>query len=109
MKVNNQKLVNRWNNLMNDICCEYLTINTTQSELERQKLYYDIEDGITVAWMLKEAEYWLSCYYESGHCRCDDRFEGENEYKTWVSETGRLKRLIATLEKMENTLIVEWN
>jgi hypothetical protein len=109
MKINNQKLVSRWDNLMNSICCEYLAIATPLSELERCKHTYSIQDGITVEWMLKEAKYWLSCYYESGHCRCDDRFEGEQEYKTWVSETGRLKRLIATLEKMDkDTLVVEW-
>lgn len=108
MKINNQKLVNRWNNLMNDLCLEYLTINTRYSELETHKQYYNIEEGISIVWMLKEAKYTLSCYYEEGHCRCDDRFEGKAEYKTWVSETGKLKRLIATLEKMENTLVVEW-
>ena len=109
MKVNDKKLVTRWNNLMDSICCEYLAIGTSQSELERCKSYYNIEEGVTVAWMLKEAKYWMSCYYESGNCRCDDRFEGEAEYKTWVSETGRLKRLIATLEKMDkDTLVAEW-
>lgn len=108
MKINNQKLVNRWNDLVNDICLEYLAIGTTLSEIETNKQYYGTEEGITVAWMLKEAKYWLSCYYESGHCRCDDRYEGKEEYKTWVSETGRLKRLIATLEKMKNSLVVEW-
>ena len=108
MKVNNQKLVNRWNDVMNNICCEHITIGTKLSELESQKKYYNVEEGITVAWMLKEAKYWLSCYYETGHCRCDDRFEGKHEYKIWVSETGRLKRLIATLEKMEDCLLVEW-
>lgn len=108
MRINNQKLVNRWNNLMNDICLEYLAIGTTLSEVETEKQYYGTEEGITVAWMLEEARYWLSCYYESGHCRCDDRYESKTEYKVWVSETGRLKRLIATLEKMEDTLVVEW-
>ena len=108
MKIHNNKLVNRWNNIMNSICLEHLAIGTTLSELEEQKQYYGTVKGITVEWMLKEAKYHLSCYYESGHCRCDDRFEGEAEYKIWVSETGKLKRLITTLEKMENTLIVEW-
>lgn len=108
MKINNQKIVNRWNSVMNDIGCEYLTINKNLSELESQKKYYNVEEGITIEWMLKEARYWLSCYYETGNCRCDDRFEGETEYKVWVSETGRLKRLIATLEKMENELVAEW-
>ena len=108
MKVNNTKLANRWNDLTNDIGLEHLGIGTNLSELETNKQYYGVENGITTEWLLKEAKYWLSCYYETGHCRCDDRFEGETEYKVWVSETGRLKRLIATLEKMENILIVEW-
>ena len=108
MKVNNQKLVSRWNGIMEDIGCEYLAIGTGLSELETQKQYYGVEEGITIKWMLKEAEYWLSCYYETGHCRCDDRFDGETEYKVWVSETGKLKRLIATLEKMDNSIVVEW-
>ena len=108
MKVNNQKLINRWNNIMNDIGCEYLTIGTRLSELEVQKKYYGVENGITIKWMLKEAEYWLSCYYETGHCRCDDRYLGEEEYKIWVSETGKLKRLIETLNKIDNNMVVEW-
>ena len=108
MKVNNQKLVKRWDNIMYDIGCEHLTISTSLSELETQKKYYSVENGITVKWMLNEAEYWLSCYYETGHCRCDDRFLGEEEYKTWASETGKLKRLITTLAKMNDSVVVEW-
>lgn len=93
---------------MNDIGCEYLTIDTQLSELEVQKKYYGVENGITIKWMIKEADYWLSCYYETGHCRCDDRFEGEHEYKIWVSETRKLKRLIETLKKLDSNVIVEW-
>ena len=100
MKIINPKLVRRWNGVMNDICCEHITIGTDLSELEHHKAYYDIADGITVRWMREEAEYWLSCYYESGHCRCDDRFDGPEEYATWKSETGKLKRLIALLDTM---------
>lgn len=109
MKINNQKIVARWDDIMNCICCEHLTINTSLSELEKDKRYYGVEEGISTEWLIKEAKYQLSCYYETGHCRCDDRFLGEAEYKVWVSETGRLKRLIATLEKMENSMIVEWS
>ena len=108
MKINNQKIVNRWNSVMNSICCEHITIDTRLSELEYHKEYYNIENGISVEWMLEEAKYWLSCYYESGHCRCDDRFYGKEEYATWVSETGKLKRLIAKLEAMEDCMVVEW-
>ena len=108
MKINNENLVKRWDSVMNDICCEHVTINTELSELENHKQYYDIEEGISVDWMLEEAQYWLSCYYEKGNCRCDDRFEDEHAYKDWASETGKLKRLIARLENMKNKMIVEW-
>lgn len=108
MKINDQKIVKRWNNVMNDIGCEHITICSKLSELEDHKQYYLIENGITTEWMLQEAEYWLSCYYESGHCRCDDRFDSIEGYKTWVSETGKLKRLISRLHNMDNILIVEW-
>ena len=108
MIINNQKLVNRWNSVMNDIGCEHLTIGTRLSELEEHKQYYDIENGISVGWMFSEASYWLSCYYEEGNVRCDDRFCGKDSYNMWLSETGRLKRLIAKLEKLEDDMIVEW-
>lgn len=108
MKIHNIKLVKRWNDLVGSIGNEYLAIGTRLSELEEKKKYYDLEEGITTSWMLEEAKYILSCYYESGHCRCDDRFESKESYKIWVSETGRLKRLIATLEKIDEQTIVEW-
>lgn len=110
MKINDAKLVKRWDDVMYNICLEHLTINTRLSEVVDNKDYYDVEEGITVYWMKHEAEYWLSCYYESGNCRCDDRFEGKEEYKMWVSETGRLKRLIARLEKLDaDFVVVEWD
>lgn len=108
MRIYNEKIVKRWNSVMNSIGCEHLTINTKLSELEDYKEYYEIEDGISVGWMFSEASYWLSCYHESGNCRCDDRFIDRDNYSIWVSETGMLKRLIARLESMENVVIVEW-
>lgn len=108
MKINNAKIVKRWDSVMYSICCEHVSINEELSELEDHKDYYGIEEGITVGWMLDEAKYWLSCYYENGNVRCDDRFGDEDAYKTWVSETGKLKRLIARLATMEDELIVEW-
>lgn len=109
MKINNLKIVKRWNSVMNDIGCEYLTIDTRLSELEDRKEYYSVEDGISIEWMLKEAQYWLSCYYESGNVRCDDRFIDEDNYKIWVSETGKLKRLITLLDNTEESQkVVEW-
>jgi predicted phosphohydrolase len=108
MKIHNEAIVKRWDSVMNDIGCEYLTIGESLSELEYRKDYYDVEAGISVDWMIKEAKYWLSCYYEVGNCRCDDRFLSKDDYKMWLSESGRLKRLIARLEKMENIMVVTW-
>ncbi len=106
MKINNEKLVKRWNDVMEYICVEYNTIGTSLSELDRDKKYYGTENGITIDWMLNEAEYWYSCYFEEGHCRCDDKHE---DYATWRAESGRLQRLITLLEKHDrDELVVEW-
>ena len=53
MKVNNTKLANRWNDLTNDIGLEHLGIGTNLSELETNKQYYGVENGITTEWLLK--------------------------------------------------------
>lgn len=108
MKINNEKLVKRWNNVMNDIGCEYLTIGESLSELDCHRTYYGVEKGISVEWMLKKAKYWLSCYFEDGNVRCDDRKLGEEEYKVWLSESGKLKRLVERLKKESNAMVVEW-
>ena len=109
MKINDAKIVKRWDSVMLNIGVEHITINTKLSDLQSEKAYYSIEGGISVDWMLSEAEYWLSCYYEGGHCRCDDRFGDAEAYKMWVSETGKLKRLIARLQKLDRDfMVVKW-
>ena len=108
MKINNEKLVKRWNNVMNGIGCEHLTIGESLSELDCYRTCYGIEKGISVEWMLKEAKYQLSCYFEDGNIRCDDRNLGKEEYKVWLSESGKLKRLVERLRKESNVMIVEW-
>lgn len=108
MTIKNQKIVDRWNSVMNDIGCEHITIATRLSELEDHKIYYNVENGISVDWMLSEAKYWLSCYYEEGNVRCDDKHYDGDSYKIWLSETGKLNRLIAKLAKMDDEMIVEW-
>lgn len=105
MTINNKEIVNRWNSVMNDIGCEHITIGTRLSELETHKDYYETNNGISVDWMLNEAEYWLSCYYEDGNVRCDDRYYSKDSYKVWLSETGKLKRLIAKLKKMDDEIV----
>lgn len=108
MTINNQKIVSRWNSVMNDIGCEHITIGTRLSELEVHKDYYETKEGISVDWMLNEAKYWLSCYYEEGNVRCDDRFWSDDSYKVWLSETCKLKRLIDKLKKMDDVIVASW-
>ncbi len=108
MKINNEKLVKRWNRTMNDIGCEHLTIGESLSELDCYRTCYGIEEGISVEWMLKEAKYQLSCYFEDGNIRYDDRNTGKEEYRAWISESGKLKRLVERLKKESNVMIVEW-
>lgn len=109
MIIKNERVVKRWDNVMYSLCLEHLTFNTSLSEIVYMKGYYGVQNCVTRAWMLAKAEYWLSCYYESGNCRCDDRFLGKEEYKSWRSEVGMLKRLIETLRKCENDVIIEWD
>ena len=52
--------------------------------------------------MLDEAEFWLSCYYEPGNVRTDDKHEGSEGYRAWRSESGKLKRLADAIRKYGN-------
>ena len=54
------------------------------------------KEGTKREFTVEEAEYLLSCYYEPGHCRYEDRHENRSRY---VSETGKLKRFIAAYKK----------
>lgn len=94
-KLNMEKVVERYNGIMYDLCLEHLTIGTRFSENT---------EGWNLRDMVAEADYNLSCYYESGHCRCDDRFLSKDEYKTWLSETGKLKRFIKAYEPFIHNL-----
>ena len=97
-----EKICRRFDDVMSFIECEHLETMREGSEIYCKRAHYNLTHGITIQWMLDEAEYWLSCYYEEGNVRCDDRTEGPEGYKTWRSETGRLKRLITALKKFKN-------
>lgn len=113
--VTNPKIVKRWNGLMWTMGLEHEELPTSAdddlfySEAARERKHYGIEDGVTYGYFINELEYWLSCYYEEGHCRCDDRFLSKEDYKVWVSETGKLKRFIKALEKYDpDEMIIIW-
>ena len=97
-----KKICKRFDDVMWDIGCEFLTLSDGKSEVFSDRRFYNVEHGVTLQWMADEADYWLSCYYESGHCRYEDKHDGKEGYKIWLSETGKLKRLIKAIEKFEN-------
>lgn len=113
--VTNPKVVKRWNSLMWDIGLEHEELPESAdddlafSEAARERKYYGIANGVTYGYFKKELTYWLSCYYEEGHCRCDDRFLSKEDYKIWVSETGKIRRFIKALEKYDDhELVIIW-
>ena len=96
MKVNMESAIKRYNNIMYDVCYEHSTIGTRFSENTEN---WNLRD------MVAEADYLLSCYTESGHCRCDDRFLNKEEYQRWLSDSGRLKRFIKAYEPFVKDMV----
>ena len=97
-KLNMESALKRYNDIMETCCYEHSTIGTIYSENTEN---WNLRD------MVAEADYLLSCYYEEGHCRCDDRHLSEDDYKMWVSETGKLKRFIKAYEPFVEDMICE--
>lgn len=87
--LNIKSATKRYNDIMYSCGYEHSTIGTKFSENTEN---WNLRD------MVAEADYLLSCYYEPGHCRCDDRHLSKEDYKIWVSETGMLKRFIKAYE-----------
>ena len=79
-----QTLQQKYNNLMNSLCLEHLTIGTTYSQGT---------EGWGKEEMIKEVEYQLSLYYQWGTSAGDMR---EDDPATWRKEVGRLKRFLQT-------------
>lgn len=73
----------KYNEIMNCLCREHLTIGERLSEGTENWNLLD---------MVAECDYQLSTYYEVGHCNEELKHE---DYKIWRSETGKLKRFIA--------------
>lgn len=95
-KLDIKKATKRYNDIMTCICCEHNTIGTNYSEDTES---WNLRD------MVAEADYMLSCYYEEGNVRCDDRHESKESYKEWLSETGKLKRFIKAYEPFIEDMI----
>lgn len=84
------KVVKRYNQIMVDCGWEHRTIGTRFSQ--------DTQ-GWGLPQMVAEAKYLLGCYYEPGHSRYEDRNLDAYMHKAYLSETGKLKRFIATYKK----------
>lgn len=79
-----KKAIARYNDIMTCIGYDHVTIGTSLSENT---------DGWNIRDMVAECDYWLSTYYEGGHCNEEMRHD-EYYLKIWRSETGKLKRFI---------------
>lgn len=87
MKTVNMKRAIKWyNDIMEQIGYDHVTIGKTLSEGTEN---WNIRD------MVAECDYWLSTYYEGCHCNNDMRYsDEEDERKMWRNETARLKNFI---------------
>ena len=74
------------------ICAKYWNELALGYYIEHEEVHWDadkdawVEDDIsiepykTVDDFCKEASYWLSCYYECGHCRHEEEFKDRNAF-----------------------------
>ena len=100
-QLNMKKAIERYNDIMECIGYEHNTIGTRLSEST---------EGWNLRDMVAECDYTLSTYYEEGHCNADMRYESdERSRKAWKSETGKLKRFIATYEPFIIDMVVTVN
>ena len=83
--INMDKITERYNNLMFDLCLEFNTIGTSFSESTDD---WNLRD------MVSECQYQLDCHYEYGNMMEEMRHGDEYERKMWRSETGKLQRFI---------------
>ena len=95
-KLNMESAIKRYNGIMMDCGYEHRTIGTNFSEDTEN---WNLRD------MVAEADYLLSCYFESGHCRYEDRLLSKEDYKIWRSESGMLKRFIKAYEPFVQDMV----
>ena len=78
--------VKKYNDIMEILGYEHLTIGTSLSEDTEN---WNLRD------MCAECDYVLSTYYETGHFNCEMRFsDDDTERMEWSREVGMLKRFI---------------
>lgn len=81
-----ETVIKRYNALMNAAGAEHMTIGTDFSTEDTK--------GWGISEMVKEAQYWLSTFYESGHVNEMLRDGDTDEKKEWRSIVGKFQRFI---------------
>lgn len=115
-----EKIVKRYDDLVYDVCYEYLTIDNNEYKLSEltngDGYYFGVENGVTVGFMIEHIGYILEDY---------SNIKRGERHETYHSEVGKLKRLRDTLinkydfdyivakydfetEKEKRALIREW-
>ena len=89
--LNMKKVIDRYNNIMESICREHLTIGC---ELSENTSNWNLRD------MVAECDYQLSTYYEVGYCNEELRHSRDQDDRNmWRREVGYLTRFINTYSK----------
>ena len=83
------KAVKKYNEIMDSLCREHLTIGTSLTEQPEEKAKWTIRD------LVAECDYQLSLYYEGGCDNGDLRYSDDpDERAVWRKDTGKLVRFI---------------
>ncbi len=92
------KKIKRYNDLMNRLCLEHLTIGTSLTEDPKEKEKWNLRD------LVSEVQYHLDVYndpncvyYEEAHNTYDR--DHKNIYNQWRNDIGRMKRFVERYEK----------
>lgn len=86
----------RYNNLMDELCREFVTVGTP---------YAEGTEGWNVRDMVAECDYWLSTYYEDGHLNGEMRYGDAEDRRRWRSEVGKLERFIKKYEPLTTDMV----
>ena len=92
-KLNMERAIERYNDIMEYIGCEFNQVGTNFSE---STVDWNLRD------MVAEADYYLGLYYEEGNVRNETK---EYDYSLWVSEKGKLERFIKAYEPFIDDMI----
>ena len=62
------------------LCAKYWNELANGYYLEHEEVHFDADKDAWVESESAEASYWLSCYYECGHCRHEEEFKDRKAF-----------------------------